>query len=131
MSQNSKSKKKKKAEAAPAAINLPKKSISFNKADLVPFILVCLFMFVDLIPRLGSTDVMGPQWVYVAIINLASIVFILTAKKDIPETSARRIFTNPLSLVYISFLLLAGLSIFVAMNKIESLVSYARLIITG
>ena len=67
---------------------------------------------------------MGPQWVYLSIINAVAIAVIATNK--VLAQSVRNVFKANLKWVYIALFLVAGLSITGAVNKTESFVTYAR-----
>jgi len=67
---------------------------------------------------------MGPQWVYLSIINAVAIAVIATNK--VLAQSVRNVFKANLTWVYIALFLVAGLSITGAVNKTESFVTYAR-----
>jgi hypothetical protein len=42
----------------------------------VELLLVLLYLCVELIPQLGSIEVMGPQWLYLSLLNLISVSYI-------------------------------------------------------
>lgn len=104
-------------------------SKSLVKADLPPLILIMLFMAVDYLPRLNAADVMAPQWIYLAALNVIALFYLHFKKNDF-NASSNGLFLLPLSVVYTSFFLLAGISIIWAINQVESIVVYSRFVIT-
>src|SRR5580700_2961332 len=95
---------------------------SFNRMN---FVIVALYVLVQLIPRFDSVDVMGGQWLYLAVLNFFTSIYLLLNKRFIPNT----IFKNTFIILYLAFAVISGLSFFVAFNVIESLVTYSRLLI--
>jgi O-antigen ligase len=90
-----------------------------------------LYMMVEFIPNLGAYDVAGPQWVYLAVVNMASLIFILTDKDSGRVQALQSVPVSALSLIYGSFVVVAGLSIFAAANKVESLCCYSTVLVTA
>jgi O-antigen ligase len=99
----------------------------FKRAE---FAILLFYLGVDLIPRLGSVEVMGPQWLYLSLMNLIATIYIFTSFKGKLNRILQKISVNILSKVYLLVFILCGLSIFFAINPIESLVVYSRFIIT-
>ena len=52
-----------------------------QSGDHIPFLLLCLYAAVDIVPRGESTDIMGSQWLFLSIINTAAL-FYVTRKKN-------------------------------------------------
>jgi len=101
----------------------------FNE-DILACFLIVLYLAVDFIPSFGTIDVMGPQWFYLAIVNLLIGSYVLVNTKYRFTNIAIRFSNNLIILCYIGFFLLSGISIFFAINKIESLVIYTRFMVT-
>ena len=99
----------------------------FNRTELA---ILLLYLAVDLIPKLGSVEVMGPQWLYLSLVNLLATIYIFTSFKDKLNRILQKISVNILSKVYLSVFVLCGFSIFFAINPVESLVVYSRFMIT-
>ncbi|SDN00933.1 O-antigen ligase [Daejeonella rubra] len=121
--------KKEKGNTLKVAIDQSSKASEsgIKKTDLA---ILLLYLGVDLIPKLGSIEVMGPQWLYLSILNLISTIYIFTRFKGTLNGILQKLSKNILSLIYLSVFVLCGLSIFFALNPIESLVVYSRLIVT-
>ena len=110
-------------------------SISFNSlsgANYASLTLLALYVLVDFIPRGDSIDFNGPQWLYLSVVNLFAVIYLYNANRGrINEVNQQ--FTGSLaqmpSRMYTIFCILSGLSFFVAFNKNEFVVCYARCII--
>jgi len=86
-------------------------------------VIVLLYVFVGLIPYFGTADKLQPQTLYLALLNSGSILFILFSKNFKKELKTVYSILNVYP-VYIFFLffLWSSLTIFVSVNKVESLV---------
>jgi O-antigen ligase len=89
-------------------------------------IIVLFYLVAELIPQGGATDVMGPQWLYIAILDLFCAGYFMISTKAGIDLAVHRISRRTLTILYISFYILSGISILVAINRIESLVCFAR-----
>ena len=115
------------SEKAQRGNSTPLAEKSDNKIGLI---LVILYLIIDFIPQTGAIDPMGPQWLYLAVVNLIAISYILFSLKSKALQLLNRFSKNSLVLSFLATFLLCGISMFFAINPIESLVVYARLIIT-
>lgn len=104
--------------------------LSINKVHIIPAFLVLLYLSICFIPDFDAADVMTPQWLLLVIINLITTGYIALKKNNTDKDGVKKISTSVLSLMYLGVFILAGSSIFQAINKIESLVGYARFIAT-
>jgi O-antigen ligase len=102
---------------------------AFDSGNLIPLILLGLYLMVELVPRMDAADVMAPQWIYLGLLNFLGMGYIVF-NKEIPAAMISRISRNALSLIYFALFLLAGISFFYAINKNEFLVVYSRYVIT-
>ena len=110
-------------------------SLTFNSlsgANYASIILLALYVLVDFIPRGDSIDFNGPQWLYLSVVNLFTVIYLFNANRGkISEVNQQ--FTASLAQVpsrmYTIFCILSGLSFFFAFNKNEFVVCYARCII--
>ena len=87
-------------------------------------IVVVLYLCVEFVPSFGAADTIGTQWLYVAVLNCFATVFILLRRKFMPVGY----FKSALFVLYGAFVVVSGLSFFVAFNVVESLVTYSRLL---
>lgn len=120
-------KEKKNTQKVPVDMSYNASNSEFKRPELA---ILLLYLGVDLIPKLGSVEVMGPQWLYLSIINLISTIYIFTIFQEKLNRILQKLTVNILSKVYLSVFVLCGLSIFFAINPVESLVVYSRFIIT-
>lgn len=99
-------------------------------AQLPALLLIPLYMLVDFIPQFSGADVMGAQWLYLSIIHVLAGLYFLTLGKNTLKENLPFWALNPLSLLILGFTTLAGVSVINAINPIESVVVYARLLTT-
>ena len=105
---------------------------SLSGANYASLILLALYVLVDFIPRGESIDFNGPQWLYLSIVNLFAVIYLFTANQGkISEVNQqfRGSLAQVPSRMFTIFCILSGLSFFVAFNKNEFVVCYARCII--
>jgi len=100
--------------------------ISENRSGIIELILILLYLAVELIPQMGSIEVMGPQWLYLSIINLISISFITVKHKTSFKKLQDLLSNNILTFLLLALFVWCGFSIFFALNPIESIVVYSR-----
>lgn len=94
------------------------------------FFLTALLVAIDFVPAFGGVDVMGAQWLYLSIINGLTITYLhFTHQKEIKYFIDVEL-TKGVSILFSLFIILAGISIFSSMNRVESLVVYSRLLTT-
>jgi len=80
------------------------------------------FLIVGLLPTFGSIDKIGPQWLYLAILNTLFYIFydLSTLKNILSYLSHRLVFTFSIFLIIILF------SFLFSNNQIESLIIFSR-----
>ena len=100
-----------------------------QSGDHIPFLLLCLYAAVDIVPRGESTDIMGSQWLFLSIINIAAL-FYVTRKKTNNDSAWILIPRQLQTILYVCLLVITGLSAISAINQTEWLVNYARFINT-
>lgn len=75
------------------------------------FILFC-FLLIPFVPKLGSVDVIGPQWLFFSCLNLIFLIYnFLTFQKIILNLNNSVVFK-----IYVFFFLLLSLSVFYSVN---------------
>ena len=84
------------------------------------------FLIVGLLPTFGSIDKIGPQWLYLAILNTSFYIFynISSVKNILSFLSHRLVFTFSVFLIIVLF------SFLFSNNQIESLIIFSRWFIT-
>jgi len=100
-----------------------------DRSFLIPVLITGLYMLVHFIGTMNAIDVMGPQWLFLALLD-ASIVIYIWINKHLYQEVILQIWQQLYSKIYLSLFLLAGLSTFFAMNATESWVCFVRFIIT-
>ncbi|MDE3251638.1 MAG: O-antigen ligase family protein, partial [Bacteroidota bacterium] len=117
------------APPKPAEIPLTQ-TPAFLDRDSIPLLVACLLYFaVHFIPDMGGYDAMGAQWFYLVVLDFVVTLYIMSKKQDY-QTGANRLFGLNFSKIYLAYFLLAGLSVFQAINPTEGWVCYVRLIAT-
>ena len=75
------------------------------------FILFC-FLLIPFVPKLGSVDVIGPQWLFFSCLNLIFLIYnFFTSQKIIFNFKSSVVFKN-----YVFFFLLISLSVLYSLN---------------
>lgn len=100
-----------------------------TKIAWIPFLILVLYMGVHFVPNMDAIDVMGPQWLYLSLLDILACGYIL-ARKDLYFDKIQLIFNQLFSKLLLALFILAGFSIFFAINQIESWVCYVRFIVT-
>jgi hypothetical protein len=100
-----------------------------NASDLLTILFCCLYFIVEFIPNLGATDDQGPQWVYLVLLDMGIVAYFLNNKGEYTE-AVFAVFNSLFSKLYTTLFLLAGISIFFAINRTEGWVCYVRFIAT-
>ncbi len=108
-------------------VNNESASISFS--NFIPLFFGLLYLVVHFLPSFGSLDAFGSQWLYVVCIDFITLLYIILNKKEY-HTVSNSVITNIFSEIYFCFFILAGLSIFIAINPTEALVCFVRIIAT-
>jgi len=99
-----------------------------TKIAWLPLLILVLYMAVHFIPNMNAIDVMGPQWLYLSLLDLLVTGYIL-ARKDLYFDKIKLIFNQLFSKLLLALFILAGFSIFFAINQVEAWVCYARFIV--
>jgi O-antigen ligase/tetratricopeptide (TPR) repeat protein len=90
------------------------------------FLIYILYLAVFYIPALGSVEIIGPQWLYLSVLNLLVLLLILFDKNRYGKAFSL-VLKQKATILFIVFLLWASFSITYALNKPETLVCLARL----
>lgn len=97
-----------------------------KNTDNIILVVISLYFLVFSAPTMNIPDQMGMHWLLIGVLNLLSSLFILRTKEF--SSSIQPIVKNLIIWLFLVFVLISGLSIFIAINRIESLVNYARLL---
>ena len=94
-------------------------SIDFR--NIKPYLFFLLILSTELIQNFNAVDKIGPQWLYLSIVVFLG--FLTLNKVNLNEIK------NKTLLFYTSFIFISLISIFIASNKVESLVYISRIIL--
>jgi O-antigen ligase len=83
-----------------------------------------LLIFCPLIPRSGGADIVAIQWVALSIITIFGLI--LVSKKKIDNQIKFNLLNTPLY-IFSAYLVVAFISIFFAINKVESYISISKI----
>jgi O-antigen ligase/tetratricopeptide (TPR) repeat protein len=100
---------------------------NFSVKDIIPLILIIAYIAADFIPGDKTADVMGGQWFFISIVNIASCFYIFFSRNAKTTNSISKILTHKIIILYSLFFLVALVSVFFALNKTESAVVLARI----
>ncbi|KAF2338753.1 O-antigen ligase family protein [Flavobacterium nitrogenifigens] len=106
------------------------KKREMQSIDVLILIIVSFYFSIDCITISYIQDQLGIHWLLLSILNFLSGVFMFQYRKDIFHFSIKPIFKNSILLIYFFFLIIAGVSIFFAINKVESMIIYTRFLTT-
>ena len=88
-----------------------------------------LYLLVHFIPDFGGADVMGAQWLYVSLVDVLVLGYILLNRVQY-ELAITSVLKLKFTLVYSFLVVWAVISLIYAINAIETLVCFARLLST-
>ena len=94
------------------------------KFNLTYFIFILLLLSTEFISNLGAVDKIGPQWLYLGIINGIIIIYIFSKNIDI-----KSLFQFKITNSYLLFICFCLLSMFFSVNLIESLNYFSRILL--
>jgi O-antigen ligase/tetratricopeptide (TPR) repeat protein len=114
----------------PTKAHKPAELVWHDTSNWPPLVLIMLYGLVEFIPNFDGADVMGAQWLYLSGVHLLSGLYLLSFGKNLIKGELGRIGGNVITWLLISFVAIAGLSMIWAINQVESMVTYARLITT-
>ena len=102
------------------------KGLNKNRfSSIVTGLIIIMYLSIGFIPNLSAVDKIAPQWVFMTILNGASLLFIAYNQK-LYASSIRLILKSNISLIYIGFIIWASLSYFYAINPTEVIVNITR-----
>ncbi|KAF2510234.1 O-antigen ligase family protein [Flavobacterium zhairuonense] len=110
---------------------LKNKKDEMQAIDVLVLIIVSLYFVIDCVTISDIQDQLGIHWLLISILNFISGIFIYQYRKDMFQYSTKSIFKNSISLLYFLFLIISGVSVFLAINKVESMIIYTRFLTTA
>ena len=72
--------------------------------NFVPSLLIIAFLLVGFVPNMEAVDKVAPQWVYLTIFNLISVIYIFFNRHRF-EKIILIVLNSGISILYIAFLL--------------------------
>ena len=96
-----------------------------KKENAIPILFFSLYCLTGLIPNYGSIDRVGPQWLYLSIINLVGLLYLFN-KIEYLKTSLSQAVNNKPFVLLSAFVFWGLLSYFYAFNQVEVLVKFFR-----
>ncbi len=100
---------------------------SIDLIDLPKYLLIILYIITGSLSNFGAIDILAPQWIYLASINLLSCTYILFFSKDLYYGSITKLFKTSYIYIYIFYIIWNALSYFYAVNQSETLINLPRL----
>ncbi|SUI97823.1 Lipid A core - O-antigen ligase and related enzymes [Sphingobacterium spiritivorum] len=110
-------------KAADVTASLPRRD--FDASAYIYLIFIALYLIVDIIPRGDIIDTAGQQRIQLDIINISAIIYILRKFSQGYGFKVSLFFKQIIPILFISFFVLSGISIFAGLNKVEGLLEYA------
>jgi len=98
-----------------------------DSIGIVSTIIISLYLLIDCVPKIEIQDQMGLHWLLIAVLNVLSAAYIFKSKNVIEGVQLKSIFKNGITIPYLLFFVIAGLSLLVAINPIEGFIIYNRL----
>jgi O-antigen ligase len=89
-----------------------------------------LYLLVDFIPSFEAFDIIGSQWLYTGLVNLLVLGYLMISKNQVHDKRVTNIMLQPSVISYFVYFVIAAFSILFAINAVEFLVCFSRLIIT-
>jgi O-antigen ligase/tetratricopeptide (TPR) repeat protein len=114
----------------PTKAKKPAELVWHDTSNWPPLVLIMLYGLVEWIPNFDGADVMGAQWLYLSGVHLLAGLYLLSFGRNLIKGELGAIGGNVITWLLMSFVALAGLSMLWAINQVESMVTYARLITT-
>lgn len=100
-----------------------------NYFEIITFFFIIGFIIVDFLPQFRSIEIIGPQYLYLSILNVIIGIFIYNNPSIVSQNLILIFKKNYLIKGYILFLIFCGISLFAARNFSLGIVSFTRLLI--
>ena len=94
--------------------------------EIPKYILIILYILTGSLPNFSAIDILAPQWIYLASINLITCVYLLFFNNTY-TTSLSKLFSTVYIYIYIFYLFWNALSYFYAVNPVETLINLPRI----
>ncbi len=120
----------------PSVVTMPGKGASetngsfiIGKKFVISLVACLLYLGVEFLPGFRGIDDMGSQWFYLVVLDFVVAGYIFFRRKDF-EYAAAAIFKKAFSVVYLCLFVVAGIFVYLSINRVEALVCYARFVAT-
>jgi O-antigen ligase/tetratricopeptide (TPR) repeat protein len=100
-----------------------------NYHDFISLLFLICFLGIDFLPLFKSIEIIGPQFIYLSILNIIIGIYIYKNPSLISEKLILLCKNNFVLKPYSIFIILCGISIFSAQNTSLAIVNFSRLII--
>jgi O-antigen ligase len=90
------------------------------------YVIIILYIITGSLTNFGAIDILAPQWIYLASINIFSCIYFLFFNKDYLE-SLSKLFSTAYIYVYIVYFIWNLFSYFYAVNPVETLINLPRI----
>lgn len=94
--------------------------------EIPKYILIILYILTGSLPNFSAIDILAPQWIYLASINLITCVYLLFFNNTY-TTSLSKLFSTFYIYIYIFYFFWNALSYFYAVNPVETLINLPRI----
>jgi len=98
---------------------------NYSASNILPTLLCIGFLCIGFVPNWDAVDKIAPQWLGLSILNLASLVLILS-NPTFFTAKIGKVLRSGISLFYLGFFIWAAFSYFYAINPTEAMVNLAR-----
>lgn len=102
---------------------------TFSANDIIAILIFLSYFLVDFIPSFGSYSFAEPQWLFLNLLNLLVSGYLFYEKSYSENLNWTSFLKNKIVALYIGFTLLSGMSILVAFNLDEAVISFIKLLI--
>ncbi|MFN0255178.1 O-antigen ligase family protein [Pedobacter ureilyticus] len=117
--------KKPKKNASSVTPSLAEKPIDFSNSIVTT--IITFYLLIEFTPKVEIQDQMGIHWLLLSILNILTIAYIASNKQSVINEKLSSFFRNSITIAYLSFFSIAGISLFIALNPTEGLIVYNRL----
>ncbi len=116
-----------KQRASKSATPITPKPLPVEPFAIIPAVLIGLYAMVGFVPNINAFEVLGPQWVYLTLLNAVCFIYLIYARQ-LPLV--KKMVNTPPAKVYGLFILIAAVTIIYAGNKVEALFNIIRMLTT-
>ena len=108
-------------------LNIEKSNTGYY--EIITLFFISCFLVIDFLPLFKSVEIIGPQFLYLSLLNIIIGLYIYKNPSLISEKLILIYKNNFVLKAYLIFIALCGVSIFIARNASLSIVDFSRLII--